>query len=126
MDIDNFKRINDTFGHVVGDEVLKGLVSECRGIFDLVGCEIYRYGGEEFAIIFNHMPPEHAWALLEKCRLSIRNRVWREGIERVTFSAGLGSRVDEEQSEQLIERIDKLLYRAKQTGKDKIVVSDSV
>ncbi|NDJ59377.1 diguanylate cyclase [Enterobacteriaceae bacterium 4M9] len=126
MDIDNFKRINDTFGHVVGDEVLKGLVSECRSIFDLAGCEIYRYGGEEFAIIFNNMPPEHAWTLLEKCRLSIRNRIWREDIKRVTFSAGLGSRVEDEESERLVERIDKLLYRAKQTGKDKIVVSDSV
>lgn len=126
MDIDNFKRINDTFGHVVGDEVLKGLISECRSIFDLVGCEIYRYGGEEFAIIFSDMPPEHAWALLEKCRLSIRNRVWREDIGRVTFSAGLGRRGEGEQSAELIERVDKLLYRAKQTGKDKIVVSDSV
>lgn len=126
IDIDNFKTINDTFGHVVGDVVLKGLVSECRSILDLVGCEIYRYGGEEFAVIFSNMPVEHAWTLLEKCRLSIRSREWRENIESITFSAGLGSLKEGEQGAAFIERIDRLLYQAKQTGKDKIVVEDQV
>ncbi len=123
LDLDNFKTINDSFGHPVGDVVLRGIVAECRGVLAPLDCAIYRYGGEEFAIIFSGVSERHARHLLEKCRIGIRSREWREGIGRVTFSAGL-SRWNGEEAEELIARVDARLYHAKRNGKDQVIVAE--
>ena len=124
LDIDNFKTINDSFGHLGGDVVLRGMVAECKAVLEQTNGTIYRYGGEEFAIIFSEIPERQAWQLLEQCRLGVRRREWREDISAVTFSAGLGCWNGEE-AQTLIAQVDARLYRAKRNGKDQTVAGDA-
>lgn len=122
-DIDNFKSINDTLGHLSGDIVLRNVAREGLQVLQPQQISLYRYGGEEFAILF---PPEHiaeARQLLEQWRINVANRDWREEGLSVTFSAGLGE-WQMESLEQLVSRVDAALYQAKQQGKNQIVISN--
>lgn len=122
LDIDNFKTINDRFGHVVGDDVLKFISFTCRNLLEGYGCQLYRYGGEEFAILFNRMNAEQAFHVLEKCHAALRDREWREDGLQVTFSAGL-ARWQGQEKQVLVEHVDSLLYQAKQAGKNQTVMT---
>ena len=120
IDIDNFKSINDTWGHLSGDIVLRNVAREGLQVLQPQHISLYRYGGEEFAVIF---PGEHmanAYPLLEQWRINVANRDWREEGLNVTFSAGLGE-WQMEPLEPLINSVDEALYRAKQQGKNQIV-----
>ncbi len=120
VDIDNFKSINDTWGHLSGDIVLRNVAREGLHVLQPQHISLYRYGGEEFAVIF---PGEHmanAHPLLEQWRINVANRDWREEGLNVTFSAGLGE-WQMEPLEQLVNSVDEALYRAKQQGKNQIV-----
>ena len=119
VDIDNFKSINDTWGHLSGDIVLRNVAREGLTILQAHGLSLYRYGGEEFAIIFTAEHVEQASALLELWRLSVANRTWREEGLRVTFSAGLGE-WHMETLDHLVSSVDEALYRAKRQGKNRI------
>ena len=81
---------------------------------------LYRYGGEEFAVIFSDEHIDNALRLLESWRASVAQRSWREEGLTVTFSAGLGE-WNMEPLEQLVVRVDEALYKAKQQGKNRIV-----
>ncbi|POT54735.1 hypothetical protein C3432_25960 [Citrobacter amalonaticus] len=118
IDVDNFKNINDKYGHVAGDAVLKGIAAQCQDIVEIYGCHLYRYGGEEFAIIFDKMTIEQAVMVLKKCHTAVRDREWREADLTVTFSAGV-SQFQNQEKHELIEQVDRLLYQAKQAGKDR-------
>ncbi|HVT44943.1 MAG TPA: diguanylate cyclase [Thermoanaerobaculia bacterium] len=127
MDIDNFKNVNDTWGHPVGDEVLKGLVEELmlnvREI-DIVS----RYGGEEFAIIFPEMPPERAREVANRLRLLVAAREFQtpqlSQALRITVSIGVALfPLDGLDETQIIARADAALYDAKKSGKNKVVIS---
>ncbi|WP_395300032.1 diguanylate cyclase [Enterobacter sp. ECC-175] len=120
IDLDNFKTINDTFGHQTGDEVLKAFASAARAGLDEAVARLYRYGGEEFAVIYTHISPEQAKDMLDAVRLAFSTRKWREGMKHVSFSAGMKTRIDESVQE-LIAGADTYLYRAKRCGKNKIV-----
>jgi diguanylate cyclase (GGDEF)-like protein len=125
LDIDHFKRFNDTYGHLAGDKVLQGLAkliaSEAR-TSDLVG----RYGGEEFLIICAHTDLNGALTLAERIRKSVEEKliISHNGKElRVTVSAGVAIFPDDATDEvSLIEAADKALYKAKQTGRNKVCV----
>lgn len=121
VDIDNFKSINDTWGHLSGDIVLRNVAREGLQVLQPQHISLYRYGGEEFAVIF---PEEHiagARQILEQWRMNVANRDWREEGMTVTFSAGLGE-WQMESLEQLVNSVDEALYQAKQQGKNQIVL----
>lgn len=120
LDIDNFKSINDTWGHLNGDIVLRNVAREGISLLQPKGVSIYRYGGEEFAVIFSEKHIDNAFDLLERWRVSVAKREWREAGLHVTFSAGLGE-WSMETLEQLIARVDEALYKAKQQGKNQII-----
>lgn len=120
VDIDNFKSINDTWGHLSGDIVLRSVAREGLGILQPHGLSLYRYGGEEFAAIFTDEHVAEAAALLEQWRLNVANRSWREEGLHVTFSAGLGE-WHLETLDHLVSSVDEALYKAKHQGKNRIL-----
>lgn len=125
VDIDNFKSINDTLGHLSGDIVLRNVAREGLQVMQPHNISVYRYGGEEFAVIFPAELLNSASAILEGWRIAVEKRIWREENLHVTFSAGLGE-WQFEPLEQFVGSVDSALYRAKQQGKNRILnTSDS-
>lgn len=122
IDIDNFKSINDTWGHLNGDIVLRNVAREGIQVMQPHAISVYRYGGEEFAVLFDESLMAQAESLLNDWRLNVIRREWREENLHVTFSGGLGEwRM--ESSEQLIAAVDQALYQAKQEGKNRILIA---
>ncbi|XTZ38213.1 sensor domain-containing diguanylate cyclase [Salmonella enterica] len=119
VDVDNFKSINDKWGHLNGDIVLRNVAREGMQVMQSHGISLYRYGGEEFAVIFPDQHIENASQLLNQWRTNVENRRWREEGLGVTFSAGLGE-WHMEPLNQLIASVDEALYKAKQQGKNQI------
>jgi two-component system cell cycle response regulator len=127
LDVDLFKRINDTYGHPAGDEVLQGLAQilqrECRETD--VPC---RYGGEEFALIMPNTSPADAITLAERIRSSLAKVMWARHPETpVTVSIGLAGTAQGQAAlppEQWIEAADRSLYAAKHQGRDRVVSTD--
>ncbi|MFP3159419.1 MAG: diguanylate cyclase [Hydrogenobaculum sp.] len=120
FDIDFFKHINDSFGHDLGDKVLKAiskLVSENIRNTDIFA----RYGGEEFVIIAPETTKEDAKTLAEKLRVSIENLHFEEEIH-ITCSFGVVSLEKHDTKETLLKRADDALYEAKRTGRNRVVV----
>ena len=119
IDIDNFKKVNDRFGHDIGDEVLKRVAGHIKAA--MVGFEIARLGGEEFAIFFQGLDEQGA----EEQVGALCQRVREDAAEHpVTISIGL-TRVDSGDTLTLaLIRADQALYAAKHTGKDRFVVWD--
>lgn len=121
IDIDNFKKVNDKFGHIIGDEVLVKISNYIEnGIrkTDFLG----RYGGEEFLVIFNHSNLKGAIESMERIIKNIENLKWDNKNLRVTISAGICERKDEDVL-ALIQKADTLLYIAKQKGKNRVEYS---
>ncbi|MBN2441988.1 MAG: GGDEF domain-containing protein [Spirochaetales bacterium] len=121
-DIDHFKRVNDTYGHQKGDEVLStvaAIIRESTRVNDIVA----RYGGEELAIILPQSTPELAHATGEKiCRKIELQSKERTGI-RVTMSCGIASaKTSGFNPEKIINQADMALYRAKKQGRNRIFV----
>ncbi|MDO8291355.1 MAG: GGDEF domain-containing protein [Gallionella sp.] len=123
-DIDHFKRINDTYGHVVGDIALKAVAScmaENLRTHDL----LVRYGGEEFAMLLPDTGLENARVAAERLRAAIADREIRynEISFRITISIGIAQTQHEEKLETLIGEADRALYRAKDLGRNRVEVS---
>lgn len=125
IDIDNFKTINDTWGHLTGDIVLRNVAREGIQVMQPHGVSVYRYGGEEFAVLFPAQQNDAANTLLENWRVRVAERNWREEGLSVTFSAGLGEWHQEPQA-QFVGSVDEALYKAKQSGKNRIIRTPSV
>jgi len=123
IDIDHFKRINDTYGHQAGDEVLRGvciLVSQsCRPSDTVI-----RYGGEEILVVGPNTDIEAACYLAERIRATIEaleTRIGDQTLIRVTASIGVSSKLNSEDSSgPFIERADSALYQAKQQGRNRV------
>ena len=124
LDIDNFKRLNDSLGHAAGDEALKSLASRVSGLLrpgDLVA----RYGGEEFVLLLPATPIEEAQAVLARLQRSLSASLFvHEGKDVfVTFSAGVTLYRNGETLEAALDRADVALYEAKHTGKNRACVA---
>lgn len=126
FDLDNFKNVNDNYGHNVGDEVLKGFASllnnSIRAI-DMAG----RYGGEEFLVILQVDDCGSAKMILERVRLTLNQRLFSEHKIGISVSGGVAmadESGEEAKVEELIAKADKRLYKAKDMGKDRIVYED--
>lgn len=126
IDVDHFKRVNDTYGHHVGDLVLQGLThmltSRIRST-DLLA----RFGGEEFVILFPDTTGAEAACILEELLMQIRQApvASLDGISySITFSAGAAQWKQEWSTDQWIRLADEAMYRAKQQGRNQVVLSD--
>lgn len=121
MDIDNFKKLNDRFGHASGDEALKFLsrrVSEALRPGDTLA----RYGGEEFVVLLPATPIDEAKQVLTRLQRTLSAELFMsdaQGQVFVTFSAGVTPYRNGERLEQALERADEALYEAKRTGKNR-------
>ncbi|MBN1256754.1 MAG: diguanylate cyclase [Planctomycetes bacterium] len=124
-DVDNFKDINDSYGHVVGDEVLvkigKTLKQECRES-DFVA----RFGGEEFAVLCHDTNIKGAVKLAEKYREVLGNIRINETTEKlqITLSFGISDTIACKSLEDLIRKADHALYEAKTIGRDRIIAAE--
>lgn len=118
FDIDNFKKVNDTFGHDVGDEVLVELCRLSQGSLrksDLLA----RIGGEEFVIVAPDTRQEEGLYLAEKVRGAIEKHCF-DTVGNITISVGLTMRLQGDTKDSIYKRADKALYRAKQSGKNRV------
>jgi len=122
IDVDHFKRINDNWGHLAGDKVLKIVAREMRTALkdsDFLA----RYGGEEFVVILPDSRPADAEGRLNKLRQAIESIPFHFKEERivVTVSCGVVAMKVGESAERLFERADKMLYQAKQEGRNLVI-----
>ncbi|XHE14572.1 diguanylate cyclase [Agrobacterium deltaense] len=125
LDIDHFKRINDTFGHPVGDKILATVASVIRANVRKDGF-VARSGGEEFAIILDGNTPEEVMVMCERIRLSLEStpfRNSRSGADygTVTISIGFASAAQATNPSELYGHADTAMYHAKETGRNRSV-----
>jgi diguanylate cyclase len=123
LDIDNFKRLNDTLGHGAGDEALKalaGVVSRTLRPTD----QVARYGGEEFVVLLPDTAVEEAQQILTRLQRSLTGGLFMHEDKQVfvTFSAGVSAYRPGERIEDALERSDRALYEAKRTGKNRTCI----
>lgn len=118
LDLDDFKEINDEYGHVVGDQILISvcnLIKEHTRVLD----SLYRYGGDEFIIAPLNMDLKTAKSLAEKVRRIVENHEFIHGI-KLTLSIGVSEYTINDTAESWISRADKSLYKAKNDGRNKV------
>lgn len=126
VDIDHFKRINDTEGHQLGDQVLVSVADALRRCLrgsDTLG----RYGGDELCAVLPHADAEAAMAAAEKLRATVHELAFRGRGPRpvcITCSVGVAVLTGEERVEALLARADDALYRAKRAGRDRVVLAE--
>ena len=119
IDIDDFKQVNDSLGHDTGDEVLRMVartLAHSMRSFDVVG----RWGGEEFVAVIVNVTAEELAAVAEKLRALVEQSELPEGAVRVTVSLGASLARPEDTEETLLERIDRLMYKSKTQGKNRV------
>jgi diguanylate cyclase len=123
-DIDKFKCINDKYGHVTGDKVLSEIGTIISSILPEEQGKVFRYGGEEFALILYHMDQNQVNRLLSDIKQSVANHIFYCEGEAFSITMSFGScKQNGENPAQLVERADKLLYEAKDNGRNQIVCS---
>jgi diguanylate cyclase (GGDEF)-like protein len=116
LDIDHFKRINDTYGHLFGDEVIL-LISQKLKQFFRSSDLLFRFGGEEFVIILEPIPVAMAYNTFERFRKTIASHMFPQ-IGKTTVSIGYAMITENDHSHVILERADKALYHAKEHGRD--------
>ena len=127
LDIDSFKRINDTWGHPVGDEVIRSVAHAAREVLremDFVG----RLGGEEFAVALPETDGRGAREVAERVRAAVSEASVRAGPETVHFtvSVGVASRLPSETVDAILSRSDAALYRAKRSGRNRVCAEEGL
>ena len=115
-DIDDFKHINDTYGHDMGDKVLIEITNEIRNSIRKTDL-LFRIGGEEFMIIFSKTLMQEAYEVVEKTRVDISNMSIIEN-EKITISIGITEVKKDDTPDLIYERADKLMYKSKKNGKN--------
>jgi len=125
LDIDNFKHFNDTYGHALGDEVIKSTAKNIEGCVRSTDI-VFRYGGEEFVALLSNTSVEGAAFLAERIRSSIESLVIQyDGSDiKVTASLGVSQLIEKEQNASFFSRADKALYEAKKSGKNKFCIAE--
>lgn len=124
IDLDHFKRVNDSYGHAIGDKVLCEFSATVRNAMRATD-EFGRYGGEEFIVILLGDTPESAVTATERIRAAVAARDWSAITPDlpITLSAGIASHCPGETLEQLMHRADQALYQAKAAGRNTVVAS---
>lgn len=126
LDIDDFKKVNDNYGHIYGDEVLikfSNIITKNIRETDCFG----RIGGEEFIVIFPNTPLRKSYTILDRVKKNLNSTFWEKENLNVTFSAGLVQlnyqSIKEYTYKEVIKLVDDLMYQAKTSGKNKILYS---
>jgi diguanylate cyclase len=124
LDIDHFKRLNDTYGHETGDEVLVHLVSVVKEALRPTDV-IARFGGEEFVIILPEAGLDEASMVMTRVQRHLTKKFFMHDNKKVliTFSAGVALRAENEAPDAIIARADKALYQAKESGRNRVVAA---
>jgi diguanylate cyclase len=125
LDLDDFKRLNDTYGHIAGDHALIHLVRVIKDTLrtmDVIG----RFGGEEFMVILPDTPLEDAVQTVTRLQRELTKRIFMYNNEKllITFSAGVALRKQGEDQTTLIKRADEALYKAKRAGKNRVIAAE--
>ncbi|MBD3670643.1 MAG: diguanylate cyclase [Gammaproteobacteria bacterium] len=126
IDLDNFKNINDHFGHIAGDKILVYVARQFESVLrdtDLIA----RYGGDEFVVLLPNSSLEQSMNIAERLResISINQDTPVEDVSGISISIGLSEFQDTDANEDsLLKRADEALYKAKHTGKDRVIASD--
>jgi diguanylate cyclase len=125
LDLDDFKKLNDTYGHIAGDAALKHLVKIVKDTLRSMDV-IARFGGEEFLILMPETSVEAAASTMTRLQRELTKHFFLHDNEKVliTFSAGVALRRPNEEQTELVKRADKAMYTAKQTGKNRVVVAE--
>ena len=125
IDVDKFKGVNDNFGHKAGDKVLKTIADVCSGSIreeDFFA----RYGGEEFVLLLPETGAQQAMVVAENLRTQIEMRKFHYANEpvNITISCGLTEFDTTDTGDSAFRRADKALYRAKEEGRNRVVMAD--
>ncbi|WP_321448800.1 GGDEF domain-containing protein [uncultured Cohaesibacter sp.] len=126
LDLDHFKKVNDRFGHIAGDVVLKTVASrikQCMRARDLLA----RYGGEEFIVLLPNTGAQQAEVMCERIRHAIGSEPVVYGDETISITVSIGAAIADQQCEtlqELINAADKKLYEAKHQGRDRVEIED--
>ncbi len=125
LDIDHFKKVNDTYGHLAGDECLAAVAREIDSNFNRPSDVVARYGGEEFVVILPYVDYENAMRVADQLRVRLADREIRADGHQlgITVSIGLATRIpnDNEASRELLAEADEALYAAKFRGRNLVV-----
>lgn len=128
LDIDHFKKINDSYGHDIGDFVLRECVGTIKKLFTRENDVVARLGGEEFAVFLPDYTMDSAMKKAEEVLDTIRKQVFVHGEHQIRFtvSLGLSEWRSSDHFETIYKRCDQALYEAKTSGRNKIVVADKL
>ena len=121
IDIDHFKRVNDSHGHAVGDRVLRDIAREIRATIR-TDDHVVRMGGEEFLVLLPLASARAAAEVADDIRANVASRVRVHGAG-VSLSVGVAVRLPDEPREELLRRADEALYEAKRLGRDRVVLA---
>lgn len=124
LDIDHFKRFNDTYGHIAGDECLKLVAEALNACISRAGDTLARYGGEEFIVLLSNTDTEGARVVSERLREAVENLRFRVEGEVVTITASVGvaetTPNDFLNAERVIQLADEALYESKKQGRNRV------
>lgn len=125
FDIDHFKKVNDTHGHVMGDRVIQAVGEVLRSCVPDKAHSVARFGGEEFAILMPSSTLKQSMAMAESVRqrtkaMKLRDRRTQEVVLTISISGGVASMLPGDDAQDLIARADGALYKSKQTGRDRV------
>jgi diguanylate cyclase (GGDEF)-like protein len=118
LDIDHFKRVNDNFGHLIGDEVLLLLARLMRDNFRFHD-QLYRFGGEEFVVLMRCASQQDAFGALERLRLTVQNHEFPQ-VGSITVSIGFASLQTDDTPSSAFDRADKAVYHVKGHGRNQV------
>jgi len=126
LDIDNFKQINDKYGHIVGDKVLQEIANIIRKNIRKTDYA-FRYGGEEFLVILPAVDKKTAYKIAEKIRTDIEKKQFKIDSENLKITVSIGVAILDKETlkkdlKTIIEKVDKALYTAKNNGKNQVVI----
>lgn len=122
LDIDHFKKVNDTYGHQIGDDVIREIAFVCKNSLrdqDILG----RYGGEEFVAVLPNTGFDNVSKIMERIRKTIEGLKIPGMDEGITISIGISISNSSNSIESIINKADSALYEAKQTGRNRIVIN---
>jgi diguanylate cyclase len=126
LDLDNFKKLNDTYGHQAGDDALVHLSNVVKKTLRPTDT-VARFGGEEFVIVFSETDLKQAVEATRRLQRELTKRFFLHDNERllITFSAGVAALQPNETQDAVLARADKAMYQAKLQGKNRVVSAES-